>query len=80
METCSICGKEFKNKAGLTLHKKSCKEVEPEVIHNVEAIDAGLTANQRVILKLMDKARSTFDAKARYDIECMIKELMKSEG
>lgn len=77
METCNICGKEFKNKAGLTLHKKSCKEVEPEVIHNVEAMDVGLTANQRVILKLMDKARSTFDAYSRFMIEEEIRRLSK---
>jgi hypothetical protein len=40
-------------------------------------MDTGITANQRVILKLMDKARSTFDAYSRFMIEEEIRRLSK---
>lgn len=86
MEVCNICGREFKNVAGLKIHQKNCKPVEvveetlfQEPIKN-EIIDGvSLTPRQREIMKLTDKARSTFDAESRYGIECEIRRLMELE-
>ena len=86
MEVCNICNREFKNVAGLKLHQKNCKPVEviEETLFQEPIVDkiidgVSLTPRQREIMKLSDKARSTFDAKSRYDIECEIRRLMELE-
>lgn len=81
MNICSICNKEFNTQQGLKRHLHTCK-VKEETLPEVETIEVkGSTTNlsedvMRKINKLKDLARSTYDAEARYNIECEIKKLM----
>ena len=83
MFECSNCNREFKSKAGLAIHSKSCV-VEDEIIETKEAEvveDEVVCTNEpsdnikRKIAKLRDSYLSTQDAQSRYDIQCRIAEL-----
>ena len=87
MEYKCECGKVVKSQSGLKRHKATCKATESkeevevsETITEVVSKPSDSSMADRVnrqINKLEDSIRSTFDAKARYDLECQIKELKK---
>ena len=84
MEVCNKCNREFKTVSGLKIHLKSCA-IQSNIDDNdlvsktmdepKEAVFDGTVDVERVVDKLRDMYKSTYDAKSRYDIECEIKSL-----
>lgn len=87
MLKCNVCSREFKNKSGLTIHKKVCKPIleESESKETVEvsktidevvkmSSDACMTPKSR-LSKIKDAYNSCYDAEAKYKLECEYKSL-----
>lgn len=79
MYKCEQCSKEFKSATGLKRHKSYCKQQEPEVVEEVKndmETKEELSDNiVRKINKLLDARKSTWDAKARHEIDIEIARL-----